>query len=90
MPCHAREEERKKPLIVLSSRGGYGIEEVGRESVSTEHGRKTVIFQPIYFLAGVGGAFTLLDNQARPSSRPSPVVAQLGTTYQTLSLSLLS
>lgn len=45
---------------------------------------------PFYFLAGAGGALTLLDNQARPSRRPSPVVAQLGTTYQTLSLSLES
>lgn len=41
----------------------------------------------VYFLAGAGGALTLLDSQARPSSRPSPVVAQLGTTYQTLSFS---
>lgn len=43
-----------------------------------------------YFLAGAGGALTLFDNHARPSRRPSPVVAQLGTTYQTLSLSLES
>lgn len=44
----------------------------------------------LYFLAGAGGVLTLLDNQARPSMRPSPVVAQLGTTYHTLSLSLES
>lgn len=43
----------------------------------------------LYFLAGAaGGALTLLESQARPSRRPSPVVAQLGTTYHTLSLSL--
>ena len=46
----------------------------------------------LYFLgtAGAGVALTLLDSQANPSSRPSPVVAQLGTTYQTLSLSFWS
>lgn len=43
-----------------------------------------------YFFTGAGGALTLLDSQARPSRRPSPVVAQLGTTYHTLSLSLES
>ena len=32
----------------------------------------------------------LLDSHASPSRRPSPDVAQLGTTYQTLSLSLWS
>lgn len=49
-----------------------------------------------YFLGGgaaaaaEGWALTLLDSQARPSSRPSPVVAHDGTTNQTLSFSLLS
>src|SRR5690349_15030117 len=42
-----------------------------------------------YFFAGAaGGALTLLESHAKPSRRPSPVVAQLGTTYQTLSFSL--
>lgn len=49
-----------------------------------------LLFFFLYFLAGAGGALTLLESQARPSRRPSPVVAQLGTTYQTLSLSLES
>lgn len=46
----------------------------------------------LYFFGGppAGGDLTLLDNQAKPSSRPSPVVAQLGTTNHILSLSLLS
>lgn len=43
-----------------------------------------------YFLAGAAGVFTLLDSQARPSSRPSPVVAQLGTTNHILSFSWFS
>jgi hypothetical protein len=41
-----------------------------------------------YFLAGAAGVLTLFDSHAKPSNKPSPDVAQLGTTYQTLSLSL--
>lgn len=43
-----------------------------------------------YFFGCVGGDLTLFDSQARPSSSPSPVVAQLGTTYQILSFRVLS
>lgn len=44
-----------------------------------------------YFLGGGAGiALTLLESHAKPSIRPSPVVAQLGTTYQSLSLSFES
>lgn len=45
---------------------------------------------PVYFLGGGMGALTLVDSQPSPSTRPSPVVAHEGTTYQTLSLSLES
>lgn len=50
--------------------------------------KKIVMF---YFLAtGAGGDLTLFDNHAKPSSKPSPVKAQDGTTYHTLSFSLSS
>lgn len=45
----------------------------------------------LYFFGGPwAGDLTLLDSQARPSRRPSPVVAQLGTTDHVLPWSLLS
>jgi len=40
-----------------------------------------------HFLFGFGGDLTLFVSHANPSSNPSPVVAQLGTTNQILSLS---
>ena len=36
------------------------------------------------------GSLTLLLSHARPSKMPSPVVAQLGSTFQTWSLAILS
>lgn len=38
--------------------------------------------RPIWTVAHLGGSFTLLLSHARPSKIPSPVVAQLGSTFQ--------
>ena len=77
--------------VVALALMGTAIEE--DEEHSSISGLKTVGKLAVicyFFPAGAGGDLTLFDSHARPSSSPSPVVAQLGTTYQTLSFSLSS
>ncbi len=66
-------------------REGVGSSKGQSPSLGSRRGRRQ---ESGYFWAGVAGDLTLLDSHASPSKRPSPVVAQLGTTYQILSFSL--
>jgi hypothetical protein len=64
-----------------------GIDRSGRERDGEMrrrgNGSKGLYFEP-------GGSLTLLESHANPSKIPSPVVAQLGSTFHTWSLAILS
>lgn len=70
-----QEEEPEQLVVVVermqSYKNGSGI------GVGGENAKPSVVYlEP-------GGSLTLLESHANPSKMPSPVVAQLGSTFHT-------